>query len=150
MIFALGFLSAGLLTLLFLPAFWRRAVRLSTRRLETQMPLTMSEIVTERDQLRASFATEQRRLEQKIEDIAEQRAHDLGELGRRTTRIAALEADLVGRGVDDDLAALVADRHLAPLSPIDDVRSSAGYRRRAVPVLLGSRPPRSKLAVRSR
>ena len=53
MVFALGFLLCGLLTLLFLPAFWRRAVRLSVRRVEMQMPLSMSEIVAERDQLRA-------------------------------------------------------------------------------------------------
>ncbi|HEY8578608.1 MAG TPA: hypothetical protein VIL72_01885, partial [Beijerinckiaceae bacterium] len=71
MIFALGFLSAGLLSLLFLPAFWRRAMRLSRRRLEMQMPLSMDEIVAERDQLRAEFAAERRRLEQAHEALQE-------------------------------------------------------------------------------
>ncbi len=48
MIFALGFLCAGLLTLLFLPAFWRRAMTLSRRQIEMQIPLSMAEVVAER------------------------------------------------------------------------------------------------------
>jgi chromosome segregation ATPase len=92
MVFTLGFLISGLLTLLFLPAFWRRAVRLSARRLEMQMPLSMAEIVAERDQLRAGFAVEQRVLEQKIETLNESKAHALGELGRRAGAIMDLES----------------------------------------------------------
>ncbi len=94
MIFALGFLFSGLLTLLFLPAFWRRAVRLSTRRIEMQMPLTMTEIVAERDQLRAEFATEHRRIERRAEELSEAHARDMGELGRRGAQIAALDSEL--------------------------------------------------------
>ncbi len=94
MIFALGFLFSGLLTLLFLPAFWRRAVRLSTRRIEMQMPLTMTEIVAERDQLRAEFAMEQRRIERRAEELTEARARDMSELGRRGAQIAALDGEL--------------------------------------------------------
>ena len=94
MYFALGFLVCGLLALLFLPAFWRRAVRLSTRRVEMRLPLSMDEIVAERDQLRAEFALERRRVEQKAEDLAEARARDMAELGRRATRILALETSL--------------------------------------------------------
>ena len=48
MIFALGFLLCGLLALLILPAFWRRAMRLSTRRLEMLMPLSMDEVLAQR------------------------------------------------------------------------------------------------------
>ena len=95
MYFALGFLVSGLLALLFLPAFWRRALRLSTRRLEMQLPLSMTEIVAERDQLRAEFAIEQRRIEKQVEDLSDARARDLAELGRRATHIATLEAELV-------------------------------------------------------
>ena len=92
---ALGFLASGLLALLFLPAFWRRALRLSTRRLEMQLPLSMTEIVAERDQLRAEFALEQRRIEKHVEDLSVARARDMAELGRRATHIATLEAELV-------------------------------------------------------
>ncbi len=90
MIFALGFLFAGLLTLLFLPAFWRRAMTLSRRQLEMQMPLSMTEIVAERDQLRAEFAADQRRLEQKLEGARAERARDRIELGQRTIEVVSL------------------------------------------------------------
>jgi CO/xanthine dehydrogenase FAD-binding subunit len=43
-------------------------------------------------------------------------------------RLPALEAALVGRRFDRALADAVAPDHLAPLSPIDDIRASAEYR----------------------
>ncbi|MBX9759431.1 MAG: hypothetical protein K2Y29_11715, partial [Beijerinckiaceae bacterium] len=94
MIFALGVLSAGLLTLLFLPAIWRRAQRLSRRRLEQSLPLSMAEVAAERDQLRAEFAIERRRIEQANEALVETRARDLSELGRRGARLAALAGEV--------------------------------------------------------
>ena len=50
-------------------------------------------------------------------------------------RLPALEAALVGTSVTA-LAERVDAAHLAPLSPIDDVRGSAAYRRDAVATLL--------------
>jgi len=94
MIFALGFLVSGLLALLVLPAFWRRAMRLSRRRLEMLMPLSMAEVFAERDQLRAQAAVEQRRLERKIEVMTQDRASHMSEIGRRAAVIAALQEDL--------------------------------------------------------
>lgn len=94
MIFALGFLFAGLLSLLLLPAFWRRAMTLSKRQLEMQMPLSMAEIVAERDQLRAEFAAEQRRLEQRLDLANDRRAQDKVELGERMIAATRLEQDL--------------------------------------------------------
>jgi phage FluMu protein gp41 len=91
MVFALGFLTAGMLSLLFLPLFWWRAVRLSTRRLELQMPLSMNEVFAERDQLRAEFAAERRKLEQQGEKIAARLALTRVELGKRMISIAELE-----------------------------------------------------------
>ncbi len=43
-------------------------------------------------------------------------------------RLPSLEQQLIGKSVRDDLVGLVDDKHLAPLSPIDDVRGSADYR----------------------
>jgi chromosome segregation ATPase len=110
MIFALGFLTAGLLALLFLPAFWRRAVRLSTRRLEMLMPLSINEVLAERDQMRAEAAIRERRLEQKIEGLTVLRAQDLAEIGRRMGIVAARERELAALqekldGVQSELAA---------------------------------------------
>src|SRR3954451_8559088 len=94
MIFALGFFVAGLLALLFLPAVQRRAARLSARRLEMQLPLSMEEIVAERDQLRAEFAVERRRIEQKLEAAGEAAAEHMGEIGRHTAMINDLNGQL--------------------------------------------------------
>lgn len=52
-------------------------------------------------------------------------------------RLPGLEADLVGRRLDEDLASVVTAEHLAPLTPIDDVRATAAYRLRAARTLVG-------------
>jgi hypothetical protein len=95
MVFALGFLAASLIALAAAPAFWRRAIRLSTRRLETQLPLSPEEILAGRDLLRAEFAVERRRLEQKAEALNLVHAADMTELGRRAAIIAGQDADLL-------------------------------------------------------
>ncbi len=46
-------------------------------------------------------------------------------------RLPALEADLLGKAADANLHDAVTAAHLADLSPIDDVRAPAGYRREA-------------------
>jgi CO/xanthine dehydrogenase FAD-binding subunit len=51
-------------------------------------------------------------------------------------RLPELERALAGRRLEPGLAELVAPRHLAPLSPIDDVRGTADYRRDATVTLL--------------
>jgi CO/xanthine dehydrogenase FAD-binding subunit len=51
-------------------------------------------------------------------------------------RLPLLEEDLTGRPLDRGLADGVSPHHLVPLSPIDDVRGSAAYRRDAVVTLL--------------
>ncbi len=50
-------------------------------------------------------------------------------------RLRSLESRLVGRSPDDVDVASIAD-HLAALSPIDDVRATADYRREAAAVLV--------------
>jgi CO/xanthine dehydrogenase FAD-binding subunit len=47
-----------------------------------------------------------------------------------------LENDLLGADVRRGLGAVVAAEHLQPLSPIDDVRATAEYRRDASLTLL--------------
>lgn len=115
MVFAAGFLLAGLLALLFLPALWRRALRLSRRRLEMQMPLSMDEIIAERDQLRAEFASDRRRIEQAHEAAQQARAGDMAELGRRAASIAALE----------DESASLRTQLTAAMSDAADVQAQA-------------------------
>ena len=94
MLFSLGFLLAALLALAIAPAFWHRAIRLATRRLEMQLPLSAREVLAGRDLLRAEFAVEHRRLEQKIGMLSELHARDMAELGHRAHELAAKDADL--------------------------------------------------------
>jgi chromosome segregation ATPase len=94
MIFALGFMIAGLVALAIAPAFWSRAIRLSTNRLQMLLPLSVEEIRADRDLLRAEFAVERRRLEQKAEALNRVHGEDLGELGRRAAIIVGREAEI--------------------------------------------------------
>jgi CO/xanthine dehydrogenase FAD-binding subunit len=51
-------------------------------------------------------------------------------------RLPELEAELVGRPFEGGVEGLVTAGHLASLSPIDDVRGTAAYRREAALVLV--------------
>jgi chromosome segregation ATPase len=108
MYFALGFLVAGLIALLIVPAVNARAERLARRRLEALFPLSISELTAEKDHLRAEFAVMQRRLERKAEEALANKHQDMEELGRRAVRIEGLEGELAARdhriaGLEEDL-----------------------------------------------
>ncbi len=51
-------------------------------------------------------------------------------------RLPALESALAGQTLDGELGQTVRPEHIAGLSPIDDLRASAAYRRKAALVLL--------------
>ncbi|MEJ0049963.1 MAG: hypothetical protein WDN02_01890 [Methylovirgula sp.] len=130
MIFALGFLVAGLMALAFAPAFWRRALRLTRRRLETQVPLSVEEILADRDHLRAEFAVERRRLEIRVGEVAQAHAVDRSELGRRAAEILALKQAVEShqeevRGRAEALAK--AEAEIAALSSEHGALSAALY-----------------------
>ena len=55
----------------------------------------------------------------------------VGSCSATARRLSDLEKDLVGQPATAGIGALVRAEHLAPLSPIDDVRASAEYRRDA-------------------
>ncbi|WP_147306452.1 hypothetical protein [Methylovirgula sp. 4M-Z18] len=118
MIFALGFLAAGFLAILALPAIAGRAMRLSQRRLEMLMPLSVDEVIAERDQLRAEFAVQQRRLEQKADRYAVAEAAAKSEAGRSTIKIIELTERLKQQqtdadGLREEITALRQDFHSA-------------------------------------
>jgi chromosome segregation ATPase len=98
--FALGFLAAALLSLAILPAFWRRAYRLSRREIEATLPLSPKEIAAERDQLRAKFAIERVQLEQQVEAVKAAKQRDMRDKGSKSVAIAELEDTLSARRED--------------------------------------------------
>lgn len=108
MIFALGFLVAALLALGLLGAVWRRAVRLTTRRVENAVPLSMAEIKADKDQLRAEFAVAARRLEMAAEELRERLNGQTVEIARKTEAVRDLNTTLAARG--ETIAALEADK----------------------------------------
>lgn len=110
MYFALGFMVAALLALMFLPAFWRRAMRLSTRRLQMLAPMSMEEVIAERDLLRAEFAVRERRLEQELESMQVARTENLAAIGRESARsVETAEMLKNAEAANRDLQALLND-----------------------------------------
>ena len=87
MYLALGFLIAGLVVLLFLPALWARASRLSMRRLQMLAPFTREEAIAQRDLLRADYAFRERKIAQDLEEAKAAKANHLLEIGRKTVQL---------------------------------------------------------------
>jgi DNA repair exonuclease SbcCD ATPase subunit len=93
MYFALGLLVAGLVSLIILPAVWKRAVRLTKRRIEAATPITMAEFRADKDQLRAEFALSTRRLEMNVETLRKRLAEQLGDVNQKRSDLGALKAE---------------------------------------------------------
>ncbi len=91
---ALGFLLGCLLALALASPLWNRAVKLTTRRLEATMPMTLNDIQADKDQLRAEFAIELRKVEVALDKAREKAARELIEANKRRAELTALNADL--------------------------------------------------------
>ena len=113
MYFLLGVLMATLVALLVLPAVWHRAVRLTTRRVEAAVPVSIFEVQADKDQQRAFFALNQRRLELQLDSLREnlvaqaatietqrQKIHDLQ---RTFTDLDTRHALLTATGAERDV-----------------------------------------------
>jgi len=108
MYFAVGFLVASLLALALISAVHHRAVRLTQRRLEDSIPVSLTEIQADRDKLRAKFAMSTRRLEVTVEQLEAKVTSQLGEIARKSEAIAKLKAQLTEKNaVSDALGAKV-------------------------------------------
>ncbi|MCC5779090.1 hypothetical protein H7H48_08510 [Nitratireductor sp. B36] len=89
----LGFFIAGFLALALAPLVWRRAVRLTTKRIEASMPLSTNELEAEKDRLRASHAMAARRLEMNIESLNAKTSSQLVEIARLSDEARQLAED---------------------------------------------------------
>src|SRR5436305_12950281 len=94
MYFGVGFLAAALLGLIIVPFVHGRAVRLTMRRLEAAIPLSMAEIQADKDQLRAEFAMSTRRREMSVGQLKTRTSSQLAELGKKNDSINRLKVGL--------------------------------------------------------
>lgn len=93
MYFVLGVLVAGLLALIILPAVWRRAVRLTKKRIEAATPMTMAEFRADKDQLRAEFALSTRRLEMNVEALRRRLSDQLRDINRKKNELGGMKGE---------------------------------------------------------
>jgi hypothetical protein len=91
---ALGFFLGCLLALMLAPPLWNRAVKLTTRKLEATMPMSLNDIQADKDQLRAEFAIELRKVEVALDKAKERATRELIEANKRRVDIAMLNSDL--------------------------------------------------------
>jgi hypothetical protein len=76
------------------PLVHDRAVRLTMRRVEATIPLSMAELQADKDLQQAEFAMSTRRLETTIEQLRTKSAGQLAELGRKGDAINRLKFEL--------------------------------------------------------
>jgi chromosome segregation ATPase len=106
MFFGGGFLVASLFGLVLISVVHHRAVRLTERRLADAIPVSMTEIQADKDNLRAEFAVSARRLEMNVEQLKAKATNQLGDIARKTEAINLLKSELAEKNaVTDELDA---------------------------------------------
>ncbi|MGQ3675556.1 hypothetical protein ACT6QH_08700 [Xanthobacter sp. TB0139] len=91
MYFVLGALVAALVALLILPAVWHRAVRLTTKRVEAAVPVSLFEVEAGKDQQRAQFAITECRLNMQMQALRTTIAEQATTMERQRLRLLELE-----------------------------------------------------------
>jgi chromosome segregation ATPase len=94
MYIGIGFLIAGLLVIGVIPLVHARAERLTARRLEALIPLSIVEIQADKDQQRAEFAMSTRRLEMRVEQLMAKTTSQITEMGKKSDAIGRLKLEL--------------------------------------------------------
>lgn len=96
LVFSLGMAVAGVIWLIMLPAFWRRATRLTRERLERTLPMSINEIAALRDRTRAESAVEIARMAMLLDKARTAQAQAMTETGERIQTEARLVEQLAG------------------------------------------------------
>ena len=113
---ALGFCTAGLIGLAILPAFYRRAARLTEEALRAVNPTSYAEVRAAQDQERARHAVELRRVEKRLDTEREKAAKFQLETSRTRAEIEALK-----KSHQDTISGLEAKIAATDLRGWDDV-----------------------------
>ncbi|MFC6657911.1 hypothetical protein ACFQEX_21775 [Roseibium salinum] len=108
---ALGFCTAGLIGLAILPAFYRRAARLTEEALRAVNPSSYAEVRAAQDQARARHAVELRRVERQLDSEREKAAKFLLDASTMKAEIEQLKAhkDQVGE-LETKISEIEVDR----------------------------------------
>jgi chromosome segregation ATPase len=122
MYFALGVLVAALVALMILPAIWRRAVRLTRKRIEAATPMSMAEFRADKDRLRAEFALSTRRLEMTIETLRKRLAEQVGDISLKKNDLSALKTE---RDQHQAIVAELEDREVELRSRVLELEKKA-------------------------
>lgn len=125
---ALGFLVASLIALMLVPALWNRAVRLTMKRIEATMPMSMADIQADKDQLRAEYAIELRRVEVALDKAKDKATRELVEANKRRVEIAELKTEIEavkGRLQEKDNANRVLEQTIKRRLPELEMRLKA-------------------------
>ncbi|WP_395176300.1 hypothetical protein [Roseibium alexandrii] len=114
---ALGFCTAGLICLAILPAFYRRAARLTEEALRAVNPSSYAEVRAAQDQARAQHAVDLRRVEQSLNAEREKAAKWHVDATRLKTEMAALEKSHEGEiaNLKEELSAKASDEKSADM-----------------------------------
>jgi chromosome segregation ATPase len=94
MTFALGFLAACLIALALAAPLWRRAERVTRKRLESTAPVSTADFAAEKDKLRADFALSTRKLELSLDRLRKKAQEQMTSVQERNTKLNTLEAEL--------------------------------------------------------
>ena len=109
MYFGCGFLVASLVGLALISVVHQRAVRLTERQLTDLIPMSMSEILADKDHLRAEFAMSTRRLEMSVEQLKAKATSQLADIVRKTVSIDRLKSELADKtAVTDEVQRALA------------------------------------------
>jgi len=117
MYIALGFCAAGLIGLAILPAFYRRASRLTEEALRAVNPSSYAEVRAAQDQARARHAIELRRVERQLDEERAKAAKHHLEVSRLRTEIDGLNRGHKAQvsGLESKLGALHGDQKAVDL-----------------------------------
>lgn len=88
--FALGFLTAAVLALVLMASLWRRAVRLTTRRVVDSVPADVEAALAEKDMQAARFARDIRRHELALADLRRRNTEERVAVGHQTIALDAM------------------------------------------------------------
>ena len=132
MYFALGFLIAAAIALTTLPAVWNRAVRLTRRRIESVVPVSLAEIQADKDQVRAEYALAMRRLEISADSLQWKTAEQAVEIGRQAVSVLSMKAEMAQKLADmqAELDQKLADMQAEMDQQLADKQAGSSDRRR--------------------